>query len=50
MKIILDLRNKAKQNQDFTTSDMIRDELDKINIQIEDGREGTKWNIKNKSD
>ncbi len=50
MKIILDLRNKAKQNKDFTTSDMIRDELDKINIQIEDGREGTKWNIKNKSD
>ena len=50
MKIILDLRNKAKQNKDFTTSDMIRNELDKINIQIEDGREGTKWNIKNKSD
>ena len=50
MKIILDLRNKAKQNKDFITSDMIRDELDKINIQIEDGREGTKWNIKNKSD
>ena len=50
MKIILELRKKAKQNKDFTTSDMIRDELDKINIQIKDRREGTTWNIKNKND
>ena len=46
MKILLELRNKAKQNKDFITADMIRDELDKISIQIKDGREGTKWNMK----
>ena len=46
MKILLELRNKAKQNKDFITADMIRDELDKISIQIKDGREGTIWNMK----
>ena len=46
MKILLELRNKAKQNKDFITADMIRDELDKISIQIKDGREGTTWNMK----
>ena len=46
MKILLELRNKAKQNKDYITADMIRNELDKISIQIKDGREGTTWNMK----
>ena len=46
MNILLELRNKAKQNKDFITADMIRDKLEKISIQIKDGREGTTWNMK----
>jgi len=46
MKILLELRNKAKQNKDYITADMIRDELDRISIQIKDRREGTTWNMK----
>jgi len=46
MDIILLLRKHAKENKDFSTADLIRNELDKKGIQIKDTREGSSWGIK----
>ena len=46
MEIILKLRNHVKTNKDFVTADLIRDELDKVGIQIKDSREGSSWESK----
>ncbi len=43
MKLIISLRQDARANKDFATSDKIRDELQKINISIKDGKDGTEW-------
>jgi cysteinyl-tRNA synthetase len=40
---IVKLRNEAKTNRDYATSDKIRDGLQKIGIQLKDGKEGTNW-------
>lgn len=45
MKLILKLRNKAKNTKDFETADLIRNELKKSGIQIKDGREGSSWEL-----
>ena len=48
-KIIFDLikeREEARKLKDFERADNIRDKLKKMNINIEDSPEGTKW-IKN---
>jgi cysteinyl-tRNA synthetase len=45
MELVLDLRNKAKANKDFVTSDEIRNKLTAANIQIKDSKEGTTWSI-----
>jgi cysteinyl-tRNA synthetase len=46
MQTILHVRQEAKKNKDYSTSDKIRDELDKLNIQIKDTKEGAKWEFK----
>jgi len=46
METILELRKSAKENKDYATSDRIRDELEKLNIQIKDTKEGAKWSFK----
>lgn len=43
MDAIIDIRNEAKSNKDYATSDRIRDHLAKIGIQIKDSKEGTLW-------
>jgi len=43
MNLILELRSKAKQNKDYSTSDFIRDSLAKIGVAIKDRKEGTDW-------
>jgi cysteinyl-tRNA synthetase len=40
---IVNLRNEAKTNRDYATSDKIRDGLQKIGIQLKDSKEGTTW-------
>ncbi|MES2836254.1 MAG: cysteine--tRNA ligase [Bacteroidota bacterium] len=45
VKILIEMRANAKQNKDFATSDKIRDELTKNNIQLKDNKEGTTWNL-----
>jgi cysteinyl-tRNA synthetase len=44
MDLILDLRQKARANKDWTTSDQIRDGLAAAGIVVKDGKEGTSWN------
>ena len=46
MELVVKLRGNAKKNKDFSTADLIRDELDKAGIQIKDSREGSSWEIK----
>jgi len=43
MDLILDLRQQARTNKDWTTSDKIRDGLDAAGITVKDSKEGTSW-------
>jgi len=43
MELVLDLRQNARTNKDWTTSDQIRDGLAKAVIVVKDGKEGTEW-------
>ncbi|MCC8410600.1 cysteine--tRNA ligase [Mucilaginibacter sp. UR6-1] len=43
MDFIVDLRNEAKVNKDYATSDKIRNGLQQIGFQLKDGKEGTTW-------
>ncbi len=43
MKIIIDLRQDAKSNKDFGTSDKIRAELGKIGVTLKDRKDGVDW-------
>ena len=45
MDLVLKLRNNAKSSKDFTTADLIREELKKLNIQVNDSRDGSNWKI-----
>lgn len=44
MDFIIKLRQEAKGNKDYATSDKIRIGLQEIGIQIKDGKEGSTWN------
>ena len=39
--------DNAKSNKDFETADLIRKELNKLDIQINDGRDGSIWKFNN---
>ena len=43
MDLVLELRAKARENKDWTTSDQIRDALSKAGIIVKDSKEGTNW-------
>ncbi len=45
MKTILTLRQKARENKDWAASDMIRDQLAKLNIKVKDTKDGADWSI-----
>ncbi|WP_394907831.1 cysteine--tRNA ligase [uncultured Mesonia sp.] len=47
VELLINLRKKARDNKDFALSDLIRDELNKVGIQLKDSREGTSFTIKN---
>ncbi|MEM8832939.1 MAG: cysteine--tRNA ligase [Pseudomonadota bacterium] len=40
---LIEQRNQAKKNKDFTTADSVRDELTAMGIEIKDTRDGTSW-------
>ena len=43
MEIIINLRNQSKENKDWSTADLIRDELKKLNISIKDSKGSSTW-------
>jgi len=43
--LLITLRDKARANKDFETSDLIRDALNAMNIQLFDGKEGTTFKV-----
>lgn len=45
MELLIELRNRARANKDFATSDKIRDELAEKGIQLKDGKDGTTFDM-----
>ncbi|OQX76586.1 MAG: cysteine--tRNA ligase [Bacteroidetes bacterium 4484_249] len=45
MKTIISIRQNARENKDYATSDLIRDDLAKMSIKIKDTKEGSEWSI-----
>lgn len=45
VNILIGLRNQARANKDFMTSDLIRDQLLEAGIQLKDGKEGTSFSL-----
>ena len=43
MQLIIDIRQSARANKDWGTSDKIRDTLQELKIQLKDGKDGTNW-------
>jgi cysteinyl-tRNA synthetase len=43
MQVVLELRQEARTNKDWATSDLIRDRLQEAGIQIKDSKEGASW-------
>jgi cysteinyl-tRNA synthetase len=43
MDLVLQLRQQARENKDWPTSDQIRDGLASAGIVVKDGKEGTTW-------
>jgi cysteinyl-tRNA synthetase len=43
MNLVLELRQHARENKDWTTSDRIRDGLAAAGIVVKDGKEGASW-------
>jgi len=45
MQMILNIRQQAKNNKDYATSDQIRDALTALNITVKDGKDGASWSF-----
>lgn len=45
MQLLIDLRNSARENKDWSTSDQIRDQLAASGIILKDGKDGTSYTI-----
>ena len=43
VNILIELRNQARINKDFATSDLIRDQLKAAGINLKDGKDGTSY-------
>lgn len=43
LNLIVELRNEAKANKDYATSDKIREGLSKVGFQLKDSKDGTLW-------
>lgn len=44
--LLLQIRDEAKANKDWATSDKIRNELNRIGFDIKDGKDGAEWKLK----
>lgn len=45
MQMVLEQRKTAKENKDWTTSDHIRDSLNRLGIKVKDTKDGTEWSL-----
>jgi len=45
IETLLQLRQEAKLNKDFTTADMIRDQLTEFGVEIKDTKDGAEWSL-----
>ena len=45
IELLLEFRNEAKLKKDFSTADKIREQLNKLGIQIKDTKDGTLWEL-----
>lgn len=45
INLLIELRNEARANKDFATSDKIRDDLQEVGIQLKDGKDGTTYSL-----
>jgi cysteinyl-tRNA synthetase len=45
VELLIKLRQEARANKDFALSDQIRNELDALGIQLNDGKEGTTFGL-----
>jgi cysteinyl-tRNA synthetase len=43
MDLVLELRQKARSEKDWPTSDLIRDGLKKAGIEVKDGKDSSSW-------
>jgi cysteinyl-tRNA synthetase len=46
VELLIKLRNEAKANKDWATSDKIRNELNTLGIEMKDTKDGIEWKIK----
>ena len=46
VELLIKLRNEAKANKDWTTSDKIRNELNTLGIEMKDTKDGIEWKLK----
>jgi cysteinyl-tRNA synthetase len=44
MEMIIDFRKEVREQKNWTKSDLIRDKLLELGVQIKDGKEGASWN------
>jgi cysteinyl-tRNA synthetase len=43
MKLLIDVRAEARKAKQFALSDMVRDRLKELGVQLKDGKDGTSW-------
>ncbi|MFQ3599572.1 MAG: cysteine--tRNA ligase, partial [Chloroherpetonaceae bacterium] len=43
MRLVLDIRKDVRAKKDFATSDLIRDRLREVGIEVKDTKEGATW-------
>jgi len=45
MELVLSIRQRSREMKDWTTSDKIRDALQKLRVTVKDGKDGSSWEI-----
>jgi cysteinyl-tRNA synthetase len=45
VELLIKIRNKARAQKDFETSDNIRDQLLQFGVQLKDGKDGTQFTL-----
>ncbi|MCX6280447.1 MAG: cysteine--tRNA ligase [Bacteroidetes bacterium] len=45
MELVLKIRQSSRENKDWGTSDQIRDALQKLQITVKDGKDGSTWEV-----